>query len=240
MVTRLCLISALMFSAAATGAETASQALAKVPPLASTATANMDCSAEEVTGKKVEAQLRPLTQTPMAFGGSVVNMTPAQMQAMAAMSDPSFDECVSQLQANLADPWVQSLKDKLEARLEQVHTDYGKAVHAFCSKSSDMNCGPHSAPAITRQFSAQAAAAGTQFLKDAQPSYAKQVKEVGDCIARREKAMGGATGGGNSALDAIFGASTGVTWGLIKLPAATNTSLCQAARAAAQKYQYSQ
>ena len=69
------------------------------------------------------------------------------------------------------------------------------------------------------------------------PPYAKQLKEVGDCIARREKAMGGATGGGNSALDAIFGASTGMTWGLVKVPAVTNTSLCEAARAAAAKYQ---
>ena len=236
MRTPLCVVSALMFSSAAIGAETASQALAKVAPLASTAAANMDCSAEEVAGKMVDAQLRPLTQTPMGFGGSVVNMTPAQMQAMAAISDPTFDECVTQLQANMADPWVQTLKDKLDARLEQVHADYGKAVQAFCSKSSDINCGPHSAPALARQFNAQAAAAGTQFLKDAQPSYAKHVKEVGDCIARREKAMGGASGGGNSALDAIFGASTGVTWGLIKLPAATNTSLCDAARKAAQKY----
>ena len=236
MRTRLGVVSALVFSTAAIGAETASQAFARLPPLASAATADMDCSAEEAAGKKVDAQIRPLSQTPMAFGGSAVNMTPAQMQAMAAISDPTFDECVTQLQANMADPWVQALKDRLEARLGQVHADYGKAVQAFCSKSNDMNCGPHSAPAITRQFSAQAVAAGTQFLKDAQPSYAKHAKEVGDCIARREKATGGATGGGNSALDAIFGASSGVTWGLIKLPAATNTSLCEAARKAAQKY----
>jgi len=228
------LILLLSMVPALAGAETASQALAKVPPLAGAAAANMDCSAEEVTARKVEAQLRPLTQMPMGFGGSAVNMTPAQMQAMAAMSDPAFNECLSQLQTTQSGEWVQPLKDKLEARLQQVDADFRKASEEHCRKQESEAC--MGDPAINKRFNALAAAAGTQMLKDAQPSYAKYLKEVGDCIAKREKATGGASGGGNAALDAIFASNTGMTWGLVNLPAVTNTSLCKPARDAAQKY----
>lgn len=234
MRTPLCVVCALMFSTAASGAETASQALAKMPPLAGAATANMDCSAEEATAKNVEAQLRPITQTPMAFGGSAVSMTPAQMQAMTAMSDPAYNECLSQLQTTPVE-WVQPLKDKLEAKLQQVEADFRKAVEEHCRKNQSEVCMPD--PAISKRFNVQATAAGTQMLKDAQQPYAGHLKEVGDCIAKREKGMGGASGGGNAAMDAIFGSNTGMTWGLVNLPAVTNTRLCKAAREAAGKYQ---
>ena len=215
-------------------AETASQAFARLPPLAGAATANMDCSAAEATDKKVQAQLRPLTQTQISYGGSVANMTPAQMQAMQAMSDPAFDECVQQLQMATADPWVQVQKDKLGAKLEQIHAEYLKAYEAWCRVGPSDGCGSN--PAIDKPFNAKAAAAGTQFLKDAQPLYAKQLKAVGDCITLREKGMGGATGG-SDAVGMLLASATGTNWGLLNIPASSNTSLCEAAREAARKYQ---
>jgi hypothetical protein len=229
----LWLVPALLFATAAAAAETPSQAFARLPPLAGAATPGMDCPAAEATRKKVEAQIAPLRAMPMAPGGSAVQMSPAQMQAMAAMSDPAFNECVSALQMRPGD-WEQALRDRLEAKLEQVNADYIKAIEAFCRKSNDENC--RGSPALQRQFSAQAAAAGTQFLKDAQPGYAKLLKETGDCIASREKGMGAATGGGNAVLDAIFASNAGVTWGLLNLPAAANTRLCEAARDAAGRH----
>ena len=232
----LWLVPALLLPAAATAGETALQAFAKLPPLASAATASMDCSAREATDKKVQAVVMPLMSMSMSMtpGGSAVQPTPAQIQAMAAMNEPAFNECVAQLQTSPAELWAQPLRDKLQVRLEQVNAEYHKAIEAFCGKSNDPNC--QGSAAIDRQFNAQAAAAGTQYLKDAQPAYARYLKQVGDCIAIREKGMGGATGGGNNAMDAIFGSATGVTWGLLNLPAAANSSLCEAAREAAHTY----
>jgi hypothetical protein len=225
-----------LFPCFAFGAETAQQAFAKLPPLATVAAPAMDCSAAEVTDRKVQAQVQPLKAAAqsMPMGGSAVQPTPAQIQAMAAMNSPEFNECVTQLQMGTADPWVQALKDRLQANLEQVQAAYIKAIEAFCAKSSDPNC--RGSAAIDWQFNAQAAAAGTQFLKDAQPAYARQLKETGDCIARREQGMGGATGGTGNPMDLVFASANGTTWGLLNLPAATNTSLCEAAREAARMY----
>lgn len=216
-------------------AETATQALAKLPPLASAASAGMDCSAQEATNKKVQAQVALLMKAPVAFGGSAVTeMTPAQTQAMAAIGDPAFNDCVTQLQANPAEYWVQPLRDKLQAKLEQVHAEYNKAYEAWCRVPPSDGCGNN--PSLDKQFNAKAAAAGTQFLKDAQPGYAKYLKEAGDCITTRDKMMGGATGGGNNAMDALLASANGTTLGLVLLPAAANTQLCEAAREAARKY----
>ena len=235
MRARLWLVTALMLTTTATlGAETATQALARLPPLAAAASAGMDCSAEDVTARKVEAVLRPMSTTPMSYGGSVANMTPAQMQAMAALSDPAFNECVTQLQSNPGELWAQPMKEKLQAKLDQIHGELIKANEAHCRAQKSEACMPD--PTILKRFNAQTTAAGTQFLKDAQPQYAKFSREVGDCVGKRDAAMAGASGGGGSAVDAIFASNTGVTWGLVNLPAAVNTSLCKAARDAAQKY----
>jgi hypothetical protein len=224
----------LMLCAGTAFAETASQAFARLPPLATTASANMDCSAAEVTDKKVRLALQPLSTAQVSYGGSAAQPTPAQIQAMAAMSSPEFNDCVSQLQTGVGDPWVQAQKDQLEAKLERVHGEYNKAYEAWCRAQPSEGCGNN--PAIDKPFNAKAAAAGTQFLKDAQPLYAKQLKAVGDCIALREKGMGGATGGGNNAMDMLFASAAGMNWGLLNIPAAANTSLCEAAREAARKY----
>jgi len=215
-------------------AETPSQAFAKLPPLASAATAGMDCSAAEATERKVQAAIAPMTGVPASFGASAVQPTPAQTQAMAAMADPAFDECFTQLQVNPSGAWILPLKDKLEAKLQQVHDDWVKANEVFCRKSGDEGC--MGDPASDKRFNGVAAAVGTQFLKDVQPLYAKYLKEVGDCIGRREKALGGATGGGNAVLDAVFASPVAANWGMVQMPAMANTSLCEAAREAARKF----
>lgn len=227
------LIPVLIFAAAAGATEPASQAFARLPPLAGAATANMDCSAAEVTDKKVQAQLQPLATAPVSYGGSVANLTPAQIQAMAAMGSPEFNDCVTQLQMGMGDPWVQTQKDQLAAKLESIHAEYLKAYEAWCRVGPSDGCGSN--PSLDKQFNAKTAAAGTQFLKDAQPLYAKQLKAVGDCIALREKGLGGATGG-NDATGMLLASATGMNWGLLNIPAAANTSLCEAAREAARKY----
>ena len=230
---KLILLLMLFSGVALAGPETASQAFAKLPPLAGAATANMDCSAAEVTDKKVQAQLKPLATAQVSYGGSVANMTPAQIQAMAAMGSPEFNECVSQLQMGMGDPWVQAQKDQLAAKLESIHAEYLEAYEAWCRVGPSDGCGSN--PSLDQQFNAKTAAAGTTFLKDAQPQYVKQLKAVGDCIALREKGMGGATGGAD-AMGMLVASATGMNWGLLNIPASSNTSLCEAAREAARKY----
>lgn len=235
MRTALWLVPVLLYATASAGAETASQAFAKLPPLAGVANANMDCSAAEVTDKKVRAQLQPLATAQVSYGGSAANLTPAQIQAIAAMNSPEFNDCATQLQAATADPWVQAQKDRLEARLAPIEADYLKAYEAWCRSRGGEACGSN--PSIDQQFNAKATAAGTQFLKESQPHYAKQLKAVGDCIALREKGMGGAGGGGsNDAMGMLFASAAGMNWGMLNIPAASNTSLCEAAREAARKY----
>jgi len=231
---RMLILLLTLVTGTAFAAETALQAFAKLPPLATAATTSMDCSAAEATDKKVQAQLAPLAAMPMSAGGSAVQPTPAQIQAMAAMGDPAFSECLSQLQVSPAEIWIQPIKDKLSAKLEQIHADWVEANAAYCRKSGSEGC--MGDPTSGKRFNGVAAAAGTQFLKDAQPAYGKYLKEVGDCVARREKGMGGATGGGNNAMDMIFASQSGMNWGLLNLPAAANTSLCEAAREAARKF----
>lgn len=232
---KLILLLAL-FTSLTHAAETATQAFARLPPLASAATPDMDCSAAEAVGKKVEARLAPMRTMSMTPGGSVANPTPAQAQAMAAMGEPAFNDCVTRFQTSPHEPWVQPLRDKLAAKLEQIDEAYRRASEAFCQKSNDPNC--RGSPAIDRQFNQQAAAAGTQFLKDAQPHYARYAREVGDCIGRRERMLGGADGGGNTAMDMIFASQVGLNWGLLNLPAAANSNLCEAARDAASQHLY--
>ena len=82
---------------------------------------------------------------------------------------------------------------------------------------------------------ADATAAGTQFLNDVQPGYAKYVKLIAPCVAMRDKAVV-AAGTVKGPFQAIVGGAHAGNWAMVGQAAEAHSQACTTAREAAQKY----
>lgn len=216
-------------------AETAPQALAALPPLPKAATKDLDCSLGEKMGKKVNEVAQRAAGTAQAGMGSgaMPSMTPAQMQAMQAMTEPAYNSCPVEVMQP-AQGWSQEPDQKLEARLAEIDAAKLQADQAWCeTHSTGEMCMPN--PAAIPKFNAQAVAAGTQYLKDAQAGYGKLVKLAADCLALRDPPVNAARGLQGPFAGMAAGADS-QNWALVGLIAEAHSKACTTARDAASKY----
>jgi hypothetical protein len=226
---------ALASGAALAAGESPVQALAQLPPLPKVATGNLDCSLGETVQKKVnEVALRETASGQAAAQGPMVTMNDAQVAAMQAMTEPAYNTCPIDVMQPEAQGWATTAEDKLTARLEQIAAARVKASEEWCTKhpGGEM-CAPD--PAIAKRANADATAAGTQFLKDAQPGYAKFLKQVTDCVVMRDKAVV-AAGAVKGPFRMMVGGAHAQNWGLVGVAADAHSKACMKAREAAQQH----
>jgi hypothetical protein len=226
-----CAVAALAAGAQAAAPLTASKAVAEIPPLAKTATPDLECPAEE----RVRARAEELAgQGQAASANAPQTMTEAEGQALQAMNEPEFYGCLQDLQQRPPELWLLPLRDKLDAKLVEVAAARSAADAAYCAKRPADGCTTD--PAGVKKFNAQAAQAGTQFLKEAQPVYAAYLKEISQCIAQREKVIAAAGASGTSGFEPRLAVAIEQNWALAGVAASAHSGVCSAARDAARKF----
>ena len=208
-----------------------------LPPLPAAATTGLDCSIGAAMRKKVDeiAERGRAAISSGAMSAPAMSMSPEQMQAMQALSDPAFSMCPIEVMQLQATGWNTAPEQKLDARLTEIHA--AKATHdrAYCEAHPKNSIECETDPASARRFNAQAVAAGTQYLKDMQPGYAKLLKQAGDCLALRDKPVRAAQGV-SGAFAAMADGALAQDWGLVSTVAEAHSQACAKARDAATKY----
>jgi hypothetical protein len=187
-MTRLILLLSLLPTLAFAGSETPLQALKSIPALPASASQDMDCSLGAALHKKAEAATRDSAafMQSAAANAAPMSMTPEQMTAMQQLTDPAFTMCPIDVMQPEAQGWSQAAEEKLAGRLSEINQAKMKADQAWCEKhSTGEMCDVNLEGA--RKFNAQAVAAGTQYLKDVQPGYARFQKLTTDCLMLRDK-----------------------------------------------------
>ena len=183
-------------------------ALAEMPALPKAAKADLDCSARDAFDKRlVHAREIALEQAQRAGGPTEwTDTTRDQEQALLALNDLDFSACVNDLQQLSTEAWLGPPRDRLDEKI------------------------------TTAQTNAQAVAAATQFLKDAQPGYAAYLKQVSDCVGRRERIVATARSAhaGTSTENALQDA-VDADWSLASAAADAQVAVCGAAREAARR-----
>lgn len=232
-MSRIVLLCLLLPALALAGNESPVQALAQLPPLPKAAAQDLDCSLGETLQNKVqEIALRETTAGQAAAQGPMVMLSDAQMTAVQAMTDPAFNTCPIEVMQQAQD-WATSADEKLAARLAQVDEARAKEDEAWCKTQAAIACEP--SPAAARRAIADATAAGTQFLKDSQPGYARYVKQIGDCVAMRDKSVV-AAGIVKGPFRMVVGGAHAQNWAMVGLAAEAHSKACTTAREAAQRY----
>ncbi len=218
-------------------ADTPPQALKNLPPLPPAATMGLDCSHGATLRKKVDeiAQRGAATIQSGAMSAPTPSMSPEQMQALQALTDPAFSMCPIEVMQLQATGWGMAPEQKLDARLAEINAAKHKHDVAYCEAHPKNNIECETDPGSARRFNAQAAAAGTQYLKDMQPGYAKLLKQAGDCLALRDKPVTAAQGV-KGAFAAMADGALGQNWGLVATVADAHSQACDKARAAAKTY----
>lgn len=214
------------------------KALAEIPALPKAAKKDLDCSAAEVFGARIQRQSEQdsaAMQAAMAKPATAQTLTEEQTAAIQALDDSEFHSCVTDLQQRPSELWVLPLREGLDARLAGIDAARIKADEAWCTKHAAETCTGD--PAGAKRSNAQAVTAGTQFLKDAQPAYAGYLKEIADCVGKRDKVevrarAAGLTG--RSAATAI--GATQDDWTLVGIAAGAQSAVCMAAREAANRF----
>jgi hypothetical protein len=219
--------------------DSAAKAVGEIPALPKAASKDLDCSAGEKMQQRLEQRLQADMATLTAPGASTVtpqSLSAEQATALQSLNDNEFYACIQDLQMRPAELWLSPFKERLYARLEEVDAAKTKSDEAYCT-AHPQGEGCASDPGSIKRFNAQAADAGTQFLREAQPTYAGYLKEIGDCVARREKVIATArTAGIGGAMESMLTSATQMNWGLAVTAAGAHASLCESARNAARKY----
>lgn len=183
-------------------------ALAELPALPKTAQPDLECSARDALDKRlVHAREVALEQAQRAGGPTEwTDTTRDQEQALLALNDLEFSACVNDLQQVSTESWLGPSREKLDEKI------------------------------MAAQTNAQAVAAANQFLKDAQPGYAAYLKQVNDCVGRRERIIATARGAhaGTSTENALQDAID-ADWSLASAAADAQVEVCGTARDAARR-----
>jgi hypothetical protein len=217
-------------------AETPPQALAKVPPLPKAASQDLDCSAAEAGRKKVEetvnAQMRAVQAA--GYGGPMGSMTPAQVEAMGKLTEPDYNTCPIDVMQPEAQSWPNDAEAKLTAKMGQIEEALRAADAKWCeTHTTGEMCEPN--PGARQKAAADSAVAGSQFLKNVQPAYAKFQKLIADCLALRDKPLGSLRGLTGPMGNMVVGAEA-QNWSLVGSAFDAQGKACGRAREAARRF----
>lgn len=232
---KLMLLLTLVAGTAFAGADTAPAALKALPPLPGAAAKDLDCSHGATLHQKVDEKTRrEMVAAQAEAANASAMMTPEQMQALQALTDPAFSTCPIEVMQLEATGWGMEPEQKLAARLAEITQAKAKHDQEYCEKhSKSAICEPD--PSSAKRFNAQTVAAGTQYLKDMQPGYAKLLKQAGDCIALRDPSVR-ASQGIKGAMAGLAVGADAQNWGLVVVVADARSNACAKARDAARTY----
>ena len=198
------------------------------------ASPDMDCSIGEKTQAKVQEITQRMTTASQsgAAMATTTSMTPAQMEAMQRLTDPEYMQCPIDLMQ--PQDWSVAPGQKLEKRLAEIRAAKTAADEKWCETHANGE-GCDFDPNSLKRAHGQVVTAASQYLADVQPGYAKFHKQVGDCIAMRDKPLAAArtvTG----AIGMLALGADSQNWSLVGLVADAQGKACETAKQAASWY----